>query len=299
MTVSAVVGGETSAPDAEPYDFRRPVAIHREVTRRLDAAFGTFASRWATTLAGRLGSVVSVAALPVAVHEYRSIVERFAEDDALVVCTIGGSDARAAVRLPLPVALGWMRRELGGSLAPVEGRSGFTRIEETFARAIVETAIEDLRYAFQSLYPLDLVAGPVPESPRLAALARAEDPMIVAGLDVAVEGHRSSFAVLLPVEAVLPRLSAETAPVVTADDPAEVLRRQVVDVPVELALRLRPAAVSPAAVLGLSVGDVLPMPHPRHRSLDLAVDGQIVAHAAIGAQSGHIACVVVDLEEPE
>ena len=73
----------------------------------------------------------------------------------------------------------------------------------------------------------------------------------------------------------------------------EILRRDIV------ALRLRPAPVSPATILDLAVGDVIALPHQQHRPLDLTVEGQIVAHAAIGAQSGHVACVVTDLEESE
>jgi flagellar motor switch protein FliM len=70
------------------------------------------------------------------------------------------------------------------------------------------------------------------------------------------------------------------------------VRRQVEQAPVELSLRLAPRSVVPRDVLGLSVGDVLPLPHSADRPLLLVVGDQPVATAAVGTSGARLACVV-------
>ena len=297
MTVVVAEELVAGTPAPEPYDFRRPAAIPRERMRRLESAFDTFGDRWSTTLSARLHAEVVVDTVSVAVLDYREIVEKLADDDALVVCSVPGAEARGLVRAPVPALLDWVARTLGGTGAVVPGRESLTAIEQAVVRRILEGAFDDLRYAFTGFLPIDLAVVSFPAAPRLASAARPDDAMVVATFTVAFEGTLTALALVLPVVAVV--AGTEDAALPASDEPADLLRAQLVTVPVELALRLRPTPVSPATILDLAVGDVIPLPHQQHRPLDLTVEGQIVAHAAIGAQSGHVACVVVDLEESE
>lgn len=297
MTVSVAVPTDADALAPEPYDFRRPAAIPRDRMRRLENAFDVFAGRWATTLGTRLHADVSVDVVSVAALDYRELVERLADEDAIVLCSVPGAEARGVIRMPAPTLLGWVARLLGGSASSEPTRATLTAIEQAVVRLVLEGAFDDLRYAFTGFLPIDLAVSSFPPSPRLASAARPDDAMLVATFSVSVDGRRSTFALALPAVAVTAGAEEHAAPAV--DDPAALLRAQLTNVPVDLALRLRAAHVSPATVLGLAVGDVITLPHPQHRPLDLAVDGQVVAHAAIGTQSGNLACVVVDLEESE
>jgi flagellar motor switch protein FliM len=297
MTVVVAEELDAGTPAPEPYDFRRPAAIPRERMRRLESAFDVFADRWSTTLSARLHTEVVVEPVSLAAIDYREIIERLADDDALVLCSVPGVEARGLVRVAVPALLGWVARTLGGAPAPVPARESLTAIEQAVVRRILEGAFDDLRYAFTGFLPIDLTVSSFPVAPRLASAARPDDVMLAAGFTVLVDGTRTALALVLPAAAVTAGTEDIAAPV--SDEPADLLRAQLVTVPVHLALRLRPAPVSPATILDLAVGDVIPLPHQQHRPLDLAVEGQIVAHAAIGAQSGHVACVVVDLEETE
>jgi len=297
MTVSVVDIEDAGTPAPEPYDFRRPAAIPRDRMRRLEQAFDVFAHRWEANLGHRVHAETAVDLASLAIVDYREIVERLSDEDTLVLCTVPGVDARGLFRMPAPALLVWLARMLGGQPSAVPERATLTAIEQSLVRRLLEGAFDDLRYAFAGFLPVDLSVLSFPPSPRLASAARPDDAMLVATFAVDVEGIRSSFTLALPAVAATAGAEEHAAPV--PGDPAELLRAQLTTVPVDLALRLRPAPVSPATVLGLAVGDVLPLPHPQHRPLDLAVEGQVVARAAIGTQSGNLACVVVDLEESE
>lgn len=296
MTVTVTEPTVAGAPAPEPYDFRRPAAIPRDRMRRLTLAFDVFADRWATTLGARLHADTTIEPTGIAILDYREIVDRLGDGDALVLCVVPGADGRGLFRMPTSALLGWVARMLGGSPAAAPARRSLSAIEQAVVRLVLEGAFDDLRYAFTGFLPIDLSIDTFPPSPRLASAARPDDAMLVATFAVVVDGGRTTFDLALPASAVTAGADEHAAP---PDDPAGLLRVQLTTVPVDLALRLRPAPVSPATVLGLAVGDVITLPHPQHRALDLAVEGQIVAHAAIGTQSGNLACVVVDLEESE
>ena len=70
-------------------------------------------------------------------------------------------------------------------------------------------------------------------------------------------------------------------------------------VPVEVALSLSPVLVNPSRVLSLAVGDLLTVPHPQHRPLNLTVEGETLARAAVGANGSRLACVVTAAPENE
>jgi flagellar motor switch protein FliM len=55
--------------------------------------------------------------------------------------------------------------------------------------------------------------------------------------------------------------------------------------------------VKPGLVLDLAVGDVLNLDHPQHRPLNVTVDGQTLAQAAVGASGSRLAGVIVSTEE--
>ena len=93
--------------------------------------------------------------------------------------------------------------------------------------------------------------------------------------------------VAIPAEALLPQLG-ESNPMTTPANARELVDAQLAWVPVEVALQLTPATVTPGLILGLAVGDILPLPHPHHRPLDVAVDGQRLASAAVGAMDQRV-----------
>jgi flagellar motor switch protein FliM len=110
-------------------------------------------------------------------------------------------------------------------------------------------------------------------------------------------GDSSSVAtVALPARVLLEQLG-EVHPTGSRAKSKELLQAQLSRVPVEVALRLTPVRVLPSKILDLAVGDILPIPHPKHRPLDLAVDGLSLARAAVGSNGSRLACIIIESKE--
>ena len=68
-------------------------------------------------------------------------------------------------------------------------------------------------------------------------------------------------------------------------------------VPVRVSLQFQPTRVRPEVVLALAEGDLIRMTHSKNRPLNFAVEGHIMAKAAVGASGSQLACVIVDTQE--
>jgi flagellar motor switch protein FliM len=288
-----VVGAPAKpAHTAELYDFRRPTTLAREHARVLELAFETFARQWGTQLTANVRVVSQVSCEQVIMQTYDEYASGLPPMTAMVLCALGSSDAKAVIQLPAAAALGWVAFMLG-SVRPraVEERK-FTQIEQALMRRLFDDALEDFRYSFGPLLVTPIAVDGIQYNSQFAQAAATGDLMIVASFVIRVGDTSTTATVAIPAEVLLPQLG-EANPTTTVSNARDLVTAQLGGVPVEVALRLTPARVTPAGILGLAVGDVLPIPHPAHRPFELAVDGKVLARGAAGANGARLAVVVV------
>jgi len=286
----------TSVHTHEPYDFRRPTTLSREHARTLELAFETFARQWGTQLTARVRVMSQVSLDSVTMQTYDDYVARLPATTAMVLCSLDGFNARGVFQFPAAGALNWVSHILGNPHPIDVGERKFTRIEQTLIRNLITETLEDLHYSLGGLLKSSITVDTIHYNAQFAQAATKLDLMLVATLTIRV-GDRSLLAtVAIPGDAVLPQLGEEN-PIDTGDHAAQLLHEHIAQVPMELALSVSDAQVTPEQILNMSVGDVLRLPHPSHRPLNLTVDGQRLGTAAAGSHAGRIAAVVVSTEE--
>jgi flagellar motor switch protein FliM len=120
--------------------------------------------------------------------------------------------------------------------------------------------------------------------------------MIVASFSVTVGGGTTRATLAVPAQALLSKLQTVTA-ANSGGNARTRIRDHVTQVPVEVAVQLSPAAVTPSQILGLAVGDVLPLPHLENRPFDVTLGGTRLATAAPARNGSRAAAVIVTIEE--
>ncbi len=283
------------AKPVEVYDFRRPTTLAREHSRVLELAFETFARQWATQLTAKVRVLSQVTCEQVAMQTYDEYAAGLPATTAMVLCELDGYAPKGVIQFPTTAALSWVNSMLGGSGVPTIERT-FTQIEHALVRRLMDDALEDLRYSLGSLLVASIAVDAIQYNSQFAQAAATSELMIVSTFSIRVGESNATATVALPAVALLPQLG-ETNPTSTTDNARELVTAQLAHVPVEVSLRLTPAMVKPNLILGLAVGDLLPLPHPQHRPFDVAVGGQSVAGAALGANGSRLACVIVSTED--
>jgi flagellar motor switch protein FliM len=290
--------GEPRVPGrtVELYDFRRPTTLAREHSRVLELSFETFARQWGTQLTANVRVVSQVTCEEVLMQTYDEYAASLPATTAMVLCELEGAEPKAVIQFPASAALSWVGHMLGGASGPTPPERKFTLIEQALVRRLMEDALEDLRYSLGQMLVNPISLDAIQYNSQFAQAAATGDLMIVSTYAVRVGDNTSKATVAIPADLLLSQLG-EANPTVTAHNARELVTAQLAWAPVEVSLRLTPATVTPARILDLAVGDVLTLPHPQHRPLDVAVEGHPLAHAAVGSNGSRLACVIVNTEE--
>ncbi|MCQ9162512.1 flagellar motor switch protein FliM [Arthrobacter sp. STN4] len=296
LTLRPALSGSGLERAVEPYDFRRPATLQRGHARRLELVFETFARQWATQLAARTGSPCSLAADRLTMAAYDDYAASLPEDTAMVLVALDGDEAKGVLQFPAEAALSWVACMLGGTGGGAPAFRKLTDMEQELVRRITVDALDALAYSFGTLLASRLQVEGMHFNARTAQAAATGTLMIVAGFMLTSGGSSWRVSVALPARAVLSQLDADNT---EADAPgaASLLRRQVSQVPVDVAMELAPVQVTARAVLNLAVGELLPLPHPVGRPFSLTLDGKTVARAVGVTHGSRQAGKIVTTEE--
>ena len=294
------------APTVETYDVRRPLTLAREHGRAIEMAGETFARQWGTQLTSRLRVVCGVALEHVHMISYDEYIATLPDQTLMAVGSVEGGRSTAVLQVPLELPLLWIDYLLGGPgmRGVVPGRE-LTEIETALLTDLLQSNLHDVRYAFASVAPMDIKLGAFQYNPQFAQLVPASEPVIVLTYTLAIGDDRDTATFMIPAEHLLDALRAGEAASRnrTADAEADLARAKMhagmQEVPVDLAVQLRPLTVHPREILAMAVGDLIMLNHSASRPLDVVVDDKVLAHAVAGANGRQLACQVVDFEENE
>lgn len=280
------------------------MTLAREHTRLLEMAYETFSRQWGTQLSSRLRVDSQVTLESVTMQTYDEYVRALPVMTAMVLCPVESTRATAVVQLPIGAAMTWVDLLLGGRGEGEHPEREFTEIELTLVREVLQSSLGDLGYAFAAVMPLDVRVSAVQYNPQFVQAVGASEPVIIATFSLRVGTRQDTATFMLPADLLLTSLrtnehvDGRTAEEIAASEVAMAdLAASVQDVPVDVSVQFRPLTVHPRDVLELSVGDVLTLPHPTARPLDVVVDDVVLAHAAVGSNGARLACMVVTAEE--
>ncbi len=280
-------------PAPEVYDFARPSTLAREHARVLELAFETFARQWGTQLTAKVRAVSQVTCEQVQMTTYDEYAASLPALTGMVLLPIADVVPKGSCRCPsTPPSPGSRTRSGASKPLPTPDRT-FTPIEQALVRKIVEDALDDLRYSFRRAararrhrgrVPVQLAVRPGrpegrphdrrlvhdprrgarrPRHPRAAGRrgagrSSARPPRTSHRPTPAPSSTRSSP----PSRWRQPAVRARHGPAVAGPPPGR---------------RRRPACAT----------------HPQHRPLTIAVDGEPVGTAAVGANGSRLAGIVV------
>ncbi|MCH6468558.1 flagellar motor switch protein FliM [Sinomonas terrae] len=276
----------------EAYDFRRPTTLAREHSRILEAGFESFSRQWGTQLTAKVRAKSTVAAESVVMQTYDEYVATLPGTTSMVLCAVEGTAAKAVLQFPTAAALGWVARMLGGHSDKSGLERKFTPLEYALIKSLVDEGLEVLAYSLGGLLAGTPRLEAIQYNSQFAQAAATTDLMIVVAFTVVVGDSATQTTLAIPADALLPQLGAVN-PMASSANAAELVGGQIAEVPIDVAVRLEPVAVTPAQVLNLAVGDTLALPHPEHHPFHVAVAGKNLARAMVVRKGSRVAARIV------
>jgi flagellar motor switch protein FliM len=282
------------------FDFRRPNKLSREHVRSLQIVHETFARQLTTLLSSSLRVVSEVSVLSIEQLSYDEYVRDTPNPSHLSIISIDPLPGVAIFQLPLSTAMTIVDLMLGGHGTGTGPERPLSEIERGLVRAVVDRALAELAYSFESITRITPEVIQHESNPQFAQIAAPSDMTVVVMFEVRMGREENVASLCFPYAALQPILDtiaqAAAHSQVSRTDSESARRRieqRLLDVPVEVSVRFDPAALTSGQILDLQVGDVLALDHPVDVPLTAVVDG-IQTFKVRPARAGkRLACQVV------
>jgi flagellar motor switch protein FliM len=283
------------------YDFRRPIQLSREHQRTLQLGFEAFARQATTVFTSTLRTISSVTYLKVEQRTYNEYVESLGSQTYMTLFSADPMPGRGVLEMPVVATMSCVDHMLGGPGSDDQPDRVLTEIESGVVRGLLERLLGEMRYSLAGVLPLEPTITGTEYNPGFAQVAGTADVMVVTTFRLTINERDHQMTVCLPFTGLLPHLqgNSNTGPVSDREraqraQSAVLVRQQMNDVPVSVAVRFRPTNLGPTDLSQLKAGDVLRLTHPSAAPLDVTVDGTTFAHAKPGAKGKRLAALIVD-----
>lgn len=291
---------------AQRYDFRRPIQLSREHSRVLQLSLDSFSRQATQVFTSALRAVSSVSLISIDQRSYAEYIESLPSSTYMTMFSADPLPGRGVLEIPIPALMSSIDHMLGGFGGESQPERPLTDIEASVVRGFVERLLAELRYSVAEIVPLDPAIVGTEYSPQFAQVAGPADVVVVATFQLVLDGLTHSMSLCLQFSGLATFLNAAAAP--NADSERERAKRaqaslqlheQFQEVPVEVAVRIRPTQLDPTTLSRIQPGEVLRLSHPAAAPLDVTVEDTLFAHATPGSQGRRLAALIVSLPQKE
>ncbi len=298
MNVS--VEGDTAASDGRAVDFRRPAPLLAEQAKLVRIVQDDIAERLSPMLSSRLRTpcrFIVVDQEMVGGDELLDVADPYPVT-AVIDSPVG---AQLVWRFPIELASVMVDLLLGGTGRGDHGPAALTEIEVRVLGRLVEQCLPCLSVAWASLLPLRPTLASIDANPDAPMPIAAGEPALRVRFRVVLGTHDLESAIWIHNGVLAAALRGHEP-----NAPASVHQRTTSDggaldvavlrsVPVDVAVTFPVVPMTPAAILSLSVGDVIPL-HSVEEPLELNAGDVRIGWVRPARHGGRTACQVTSLD---
>jgi len=260
----------------------------------------TFARQLSTVLATTLRAGASCSFGKVEQLTYDEYVRSLPNPSYMVILSLNPLPGAALLQFPLPITFGAIDRLLGGTGDAASPKRPLTEIEQNLMRSVVDRALRELEYAYETLVRVEAEIVQQEFNPQFAQIAAPSDMVLVVSFELRIGDKKGTATICVPFSTLAPVLEHLASQSLFQDqrgeDPdewRERLAEALYRVPVEMRVRFATVALTSAEIVGLKVGDVVPLGQGTDEPVTISVDDVRCYDAVTGRRGKRLACLVV------
>jgi flagellar motor switch protein FliM len=281
------------------FDFRRPSKFSRDHVRAFQIVHETFARQLSTVLATTLRAGASCSFGKVEQLTYDEYIRSLPNPSYMAILSLNPLPGAALLQFPLPITFAAVDRLLGGTGDAASPKRPLTEIEQNLMRSVVERALRELEYAYETLVRVEAEIVQQEFNPQFAQIAAPSDMVLVVSLELRIGEKKGTASICVPFATLAPVLEHLASQSLFQDQRGEDpdtwrgrLEQAMSRVPVELHVRFASVALTSAEIVSLRVGDVVPLNHGIDEPLTITVDDVHCYDAVSGRRGKRLACLV-------
>jgi flagellar motor switch protein FliM len=260
----------------------------------------TFARQLSTVLATTLRAGASCSFGKVEQLTYDEYIRALPNPSYMVILSLNPLPGAALMQFPLPITFAAIDRLLGGTGDAASPKRPLTEIEQNLMRSVVDRAMRELEYAYETLVRVESEIVQQEFNPQFAQIAAPSDMVLVVSFDLRIGDKNGTATICVPFATMMPVLESLASQSLFQDQRGEdpIVWQQKLDmalqtVPVEMCVRFHSVALTSSEIVGLQVGDVVPLNHGVDEPVRVSVDDVHCYDAVTGKRGKRLAALIV------
>ncbi|AIF66383.1 flagellar motor switch protein FliM [Terribacillus saccharophilus] len=309
--LSAISSGEMDADElkqdekakkVKTYDFKRALRFSKDQIRSLTRIHENFARLLTTFYSARLRTFVQISVASVDQVPYEEFIRSIPTMTILNTYSLAPLEGKILIEYDPTIAFAMLDRTLGGSGGSVNKINNLTEIETTLMTQFLESGMENLKAAWQSVEDVDPVMEEFEVNPQFIQMVSPNETVVVVTLNSTIGETSGMINICIPhvvLEPIVSKLSIHywmQAPVDKQGNETEWrdLTTSIQKASIDLKAILGETSIQVEELMNLREGDVLMLNQPIDRPLDVKVDNQVKFKAQPGKQKNRMAIQVME-----
>lgn len=279
------------------YDLTSQDRIIRGRLPQLDVIYEKFMRAFRVTLSSSLRKIASLTHASTDFLKFGEFINTLPTPTCMSVLRIGSLRGSALFVIETKLAYALIDSFFGGDDRPytkVEGKD-FTPIELSIIKKVVEMAINDLEVAWESVDVMDCTFVRTEINPQFVGIVPPTDVVIASTFDVELEKASGTITLVIPYSSIEPikeKLSSGFQIETDQTDKriwSKIIAEQLNEVAVDVKVNLGETTVSIKDLMGMKVGDVIPLNQDAGKELDVLIEGVKKFKGFYGVSHGSVA----------
>ncbi len=279
------------------YDLTSQDRIIRGRLPQLDVIYEKFMRSFRVSLSSALRKIAALNHASTDFLKFGEFINTLPMPTCMTVLRFNALRGSALFVIETKLAYALVDSFFGGDDRPynkVEGKD-FTPIELSIVRKVVELAIEDLESAWASVERIDCSFVRTEVNPQFVGIVPPTDVVIASTFDVELENANGTITLVIPYSTIEPIKQKLSSGFQVESDQTDkklwtsIIKDQLVDTEVELKVDLGTTEITLQELMGLKVGDVIPLDQDSTGEFDVQVEGTKKFKGYYGINHGTVA----------
>lgn len=298
--------GDVQETDAniQPYDLTNQDRVIRGRMPILEIIYERFIRQFRVSLSNSLRKISTISMISTDLLKFGEFVNTLPIPSCMCIMRFNELRGPALIVFESKLAYAIIDSYFGGTDRPftkIEGKE-FTSIELSFMRRVMDMAISDLEDAWAPVHRIDAQYSRTEINPQFVGVVPPSDVIITTTFEVEFESASGTIMVVIPYSTIEPIKQKLSSSFQADNDVVDTLWTRSMHEHVQSAeataiVKLGETDMSIGDLIGLQVGDVIPLSQEVSGELDLEIEDSKKLKCLIGVYKGNRAVQVTRRKE--
>ena len=293
-----------SQDNIQPYDLTNQDRVIRGRMPILEIIYERFIRQFRVSLSNSLRKISTISMISTDLLKFGEFVNTLPIPSCMCIMRFNELRGPALIVFESKLAYAIIDSYFGGTDRPftkIEGKE-FTSIELSFMRRVMDMAINDLEEAWAPVHRIDAQYVRTEINPQFVGVVPPSDVIITTTFEVEFESASGTIMVVIPYSTIEPIKQKLSSSFQSENDVVDTLWTRSMNDHVHLAeavavVKLGETEMSIGDLVGLQIGDVIPLGQEVAGELDLEIEGANKLKCLVGTYKGNRAVQITRRNE--